>query len=178
MEDTAQVKDQSETVEITVVPGVPPETFINPGVGEPPKPPIEPPRPIGRPCEYCKRKEEIDKVTADYLASAKRPIKPIIPFIQELVMILDVDIDTVHDWAAKKMRGGKLEHPDFSRAVKSLLNIQQLRLLNRTLGRFSPAGAIFQLKANHGMIETEKRLLGGLTNEPLEIVFTEEVKNE
>jgi hypothetical protein len=65
-------------------------------------------------------------------------------------------------------------HAELHESVNKLLQLQKQFLLNHSLFNNQVAGAIFQLKANHGMIETEKRILAGSVNEPLEIIITEE----
>ncbi|MHB9161692.1 MAG: hypothetical protein ACYC6W_12525 [Nitrosotalea sp.] len=129
----------------------------------------------GAPCEYCPNKESILKITNEYLAKCES-IKGVsgVPFIEALQLKLKCDDETILEWAKRKTREGKLEHPDFNAAIKRLKIMQRLGLLEKTLGRFNPTGAIFQLKVNHGMIETEKRILAGDSHEPLEIIITEE----
>ena len=99
--------------------------------------------------------------------------KATIPFIEELAMILDRDDETIQLWAEKE-KDGVLEHPELHESIKQLMNIQKLRLKQRTLGRYNPTGAIFQLKANHGMIETEKKIVSGDGNTPLLIELVPE----
>ena len=128
----------------------------------------------GVPCQYCLNKDKIQKTTEDYLLNC-RTAKPIrMPYIQELADILDCDKQQIRDWQLKKNDKDELEHPDFDLAVKKLWNLQELRLLSRTLGRYNPTGAIFQLKVNHKYIETEKKLLANDNNEPLRIEFVDE----
>lgn len=129
--------------------------------------------PSGRPCEYCSRKEEIIKITENYLDTANRKEKPQVVYINELALLLGCDKETIVDWAHKKTKAGELEHPEFYRLENKLEMCQELRLQQRLLGRFSPVGAMFLLKTKHGYIETEKRILGGDTKEPLEIILTE-----
>lgn len=133
---------------------------------------------VGRPCEYCQRKEEVQKIAEAYYKRFKdvRATKPQVPYIQELALELDIDRDIIHDWAEKKTQSGELEHPDFNRTIKNIKTLQELLLLKRTMGRYNPTGAIFQLKTNHKYIETEKQILAGSDNpkEKLEIVFVNE----
>lgn len=120
----------------------------------------------GRPCGYCSDLR-IQEVTDKYIQDCNSPTKPKIPYVQELAMILDTWADMLEDWTDKKDDKGELEHPKFNQSIRRLKNIQQLRLLERTLGRFNPTGAIFQLKVNHKYIETEKKLLVGDPDNPL-----------
>lgn len=140
----------------------------------------------GRPCEYCKDKDEIDRKTKEYLDECESKTKPKIPFIQELAMILDCgDKYTITDWADKRIKDSQgkqtetLEHPEFSLAIKKLRNMQETRLLQRTLGRYNPTGAIFQLKTNHRYIETEKQILAGdKDSAPIQVEIIEEEKKK
>lgn len=128
----------------------------------------------GRPCEYCKDKDKIQMVVDDYIKKHRNfGEKASIPFIEELAMILDRDDETIQLWAEKETEG-VLEHPELNASIKVLMNIQKLRLKQRTLGRYNPTGAIFQLKANHGLIETEKKVLTGDGNSPLLIELVPE----
>lgn len=141
-----------------------------------------PSKPKHRPCSYCADKDKYQSLVEDYLKKcrAKTGEKVQIPFIQEIADIFDVDRDTINDWANKKIldsqgkQTDELEHPDFFRTIKKIKNLQELRLLQRTLGRFNPTGAIFQLKTNHGYIETEKKVVTGDAAEPLMIEIISE----
>lgn len=133
--------------------------------------------PGGRPCEYCLRKDEINKISGEYLQSAreaKLAKKAFIPYLQELADMLDCDSDRVSLWANKKTSTDELEHEEFHGIVKKLNNFKEWMLLQRTTGRFNPTGAIFQLKTKHGYIETEKQMLVGDKNEPINITIVEE----
>lgn len=129
----------------------------------------------GRPCEYCKDKEKIQMVVETYMKKHQTfGEKASIPFIEELAMILERDDETIEIWARKADKDGILEHPELHEAIKRLMNVQKLRLLQRTLGRYNPTGAIFQLKTNHGFMETEKKILAGDANGPLLIELVPE----
>lgn len=138
----------------------------------------------GRPCTFCQDSEKYLALTRDYVEKSEKKTgeKVAIPFMEELALILHKDCDTLKNWADKKIgENNELEHPEFNDLYTRILLIQKVRLLQRTLGRFNPTGAIFQLKANHGMMETEKKVIGGVTNEPLLIEFVGEkptVKND
>lgn len=137
--------------------------------------PKSPPVPgAGRKCYYCENKEKVQRVVDDYLEKHQTfGEKASIPFIEELAMILKRNASRINDWVIKKDEEGKPEHPDLINSIDRLKNIQKLRLLQRTLGRYNPTGAIFQLKANHGLIETEKKVLTGDSREPLLIELIE-----
>lgn len=71
------------------------------------------------------------------------------PFIEELAKNLVVTGTTIVDWSNK--------HDEFKEVYDLIVQSQRLALLKATLGKkFNVAGAIFQLKANHGMIETSR----------------------
>lgn len=131
----------------------------------------------GRPCEFCANKEELLEKTRKYIESGKGE-RPKVLFLNELALILDHHRETIMEWANKKTQNDILEHPEFSDMVKSIEEMQELRLQQRILGRYNPTGAIFLLKTKHGYIETEKKILGGDTKDPLEIIITEAKKNE
>ena len=129
--------------------------------------------PGGRPTKY--NQEILDKTNAYYLmyaeaeelieknvvtkdadgneVVAKRWVQnPLIykpPYIEELSLLLDIDDDTINRW--------KKKHPEFYATIKKIVKLQKVRLLNSTMNKNSNVGAIFQLKCNHDMIETEKR---------------------
>lgn len=80
-----------------------------------------------------------------------------IPFIEELALTLDVNDDSIVEWA-------KL-HDEFSATVKKLKLLQKLRLKRGALEKWlHPSISIFLLKANHGMSEDEK-----VTVEPMTV---------
>lgn len=124
----------------------------------------------GRPCKYCKRKEELQLKADQYLnlCLEVRNTKPIIPFIEELAIMLDTYDENIVNWSNKKDERDELEHPEFFTTIRKLKNLQKLLLLKRTLGRYNPTGAIHQLKVNYGMIETGKHILTGSMDESVQ----------
>lgn len=125
----------------------------------------------GRPCKFCERKIEILGITEKYLESGKTE-KPKVLFLNELAMILGIHSETILNWKNKTIgKSDKLEHPEFSRLIKMLEEMQELRLQQRLLGRFQPTGAMFLLKTKHNYIETEKRMLVGGGNEDKELTI-------
>lgn len=101
-------------------------------------------------------KEKLDKAWKYYE-------KADFPFIEELAKNLGVTGTTIVDWSNK--------HKEFKEIYDLIVQSQKLALLKASLGKkFNVSGAIFQLKANHGMIETEKQLhehSGNLTIQPI-----------
>lgn len=96
------------------------------------------PRKEGRPTKY---KPEYVKVARDYIDSVS------IPYVQQLALNLDVDIDTILESWTKMDK-------EFFRTIKRLKTKQELGLL--TEETINPTMRIFQLKCNHGYIETSK----------------------
>ncbi len=127
----------------------------------------------GRPCDFCRDPQTILKKVKLYLEYCEGKVdgKMHIPFLQELCGYGYLEMLTTTMWDWVKSEDHKAEHAELSNAIKTLMERQQLRLLQRTLGAHNPVGAIFQLKANHGMIETEKKLLVGDKGAPLETVI-------
>lgn len=73
-----------------------------------------------------------------------------IPFVQELAYNLGVSKETVYQWVKTK--------PAFSDAIKRIESKQELGLLKGSLvNELNTTSAIFQLKCNHGYVETEKK---------------------
>lgn len=96
---------------------------------------------VGRPTKY-KGEETVQKVL-DYIDSA------LIPYKEEVSLMLEVDMETIYNWCDK--------HDEFLGAIKKLETKQKLALLKATMSRqVNGTGAIFQLKVNHGMIETQE----------------------
>jgi hypothetical protein len=98
---------------------------------------------VGQPTKY---NEAMQKIADDYLAQCRNANPPQIPFMEELALLCDVDDDTINEWTKV--------FPVFSATIKKIKGLQRLRLQQRSLGRVNPVGAIFLLKANHGMKET------------------------
>lgn len=126
----------------------------------------------GRPTKYS---EEMLIKANTYLSDC-RAGKVIFPFIEELALILDVDEDTVANWCKAKNEYGEPRFPEFFGAIKKLKTLQKLRLMQRILGRYNPSGGIFLLKALHGMVEEERRIIANKVNEPLVIEIVGEKK--
>lgn len=143
----------------------------------------------GKPCFFCRDKENILKKVELFSlwTRGKLPDKHLhMPYIQDLCDedYLDILVDTWNDWTREE--GDYAEHnaefhSELIRAKKKLFARTEGMLLKRTLAQ-NPTGAIFQLKVNHGYIETEKRILAGDQNNPvrekLEIEITQAKKYE
>lgn len=103
--------------------------------------------PFGRPTKY---NEEVQKKADNYINQFD--LNKDVPYIEELALLLDIDDETVTEWAKV--------NKDFSATVKRIKLMQRLRLQKISYDKeFTASGAIFQLKANHGMIETEKKIV-------------------
>lgn len=138
----------------------------------------------GRFCEFCPHGEEIlkkiDLYAAYCMGDVDEKMHP--PFLEELCgyKYLNILVADIYRWIdnAKPMPhdlNHKIElHSALADSVKRLVQYQKQFLLNHSLFNNQVSGAIFQLKANHGMIETEKRILAGDKDNKLEIIITEE----
>lgn len=98
---------------------------------------------IGRPTKYGPQVVEKANEYYERCLGAAKDSMDLIPFIEQLAVELDVDGDTVWEWDK--------QHPEFSEAIKKIKSLQKLRLQQRSLGTVNPTGAIFLLKANHGL---------------------------
>lgn len=124
----------------------------------------------GRPLKY---NDEILNKAITYL-NHHLTNKTTIPYIEELALECDLDDERLMEYASKRNPDKSVMFPEFHATIKKLKTLQRVRLLKETIKPY-PAGAIFQLKANHNMIETEKRMLVGDKNaEPISIMITEE----
>ena len=93
--------------------------------------------------------------------------KPRTPFIEELQLELDVDDDTIVEWAKK--------FPEFSATYNKLKLLYKLRLKQiLTKGKSNPLGPKFLLETEFNMIVSEKRILAGERNsDPLQVAIKE-----
>lgn len=118
-----------------------------------------------RPCEYCQNRVFIQQLTKRYMDECGLDRKPVkIPFLEELAIRLMHHSETILEWGKDEVH-----HKEFSESIRLLKTYQSLRLQQRVLGRFNPSGAISLLKWHHGMIETEKRILAGDRDEPMQL---------
>jgi hypothetical protein len=126
--------------------------------------------PAGRPSDY--RPEYVQKAK-DYIASCGREATEL-PTMEGLSHILGADDTTVQAWSEAKNPDGTLKNPEFLAALKDLKQSQKTQLMNDGLygGKdVNSTMAIFLLKVNHGMIETERKMLVGEKGaEPVQII--------
>ena len=81
-------------------------------------------------------------------------------------MQLGVNDDTLNEWCKAR--------EDFSATIKGIKDYQKMRLMgDGLLGKVNSTMAIFLLKANHNMIETQRIQNTGDETEPLTIIFTD-----
>jgi hypothetical protein len=120
----------------------------------------------GRPTKY---NSLFIKQIEEYLATCGRE-QTKLPKRVDIALLLGVDDETLIEWEKK--------YPEFSATLKKVDQTQLGELIDDGLfgGKEVNANvAIFLMKANHGMMETDKKIVTG-DNGPLEIVFTEDKK--
>lgn len=123
-------------------------------------------RPVGRPTKYS---EAVLVQLDDYLE--RFPIENTtgeLPTMEGFALHIGVNTDTIQEWQKK--------HPEFSVSIKRLMHIQKHRLVNDGLyggKEVNSTMAIFLLKANHGLIETEKQIHIGDKDNPLTVEYIE-----
>lgn len=130
-----------------------------------------------RPCEFCKRKEEILKITEEYLAPYLKSIstdKPTEPLKEILALKIGVSDRTVDRWVDKDTSDSDEDHSQFCHLISLLMTCAKAYNLRRLNGRYNARGAEFKLARMHGLIETSKTVHAGEVNEPLQIIITEE----
>ena len=121
--------------------------------------------PNGRPTKYKGEKTVLE--TKDYVD--EQVVTGKMPTIAGLAYELGLDKDTINEWSK--------EHESFSGAIKRLKAFQEDYLIKGGLsGVRNTAMSIFLLKANHGMVETEKRQVEHSGN--VNIVFHESLKQD
>lgn len=103
-------------------------------------------RPEGRPTKY---NDGMLQRAKSYLKTCTVQNK--LPLIEELARILEIDDETISEWCNV--------NPEFSATIKRLRLLQKEKIILRGFGAKNPTFSIFMLKANHGMMETEKQVL-------------------
>lgn len=129
------------------------------------------PNKVGRPSEY--KSSYIDKVDQYLLTTGREQTE--LPTIEGFAKYLDVDSDSINNWAKK--------HDDFSVRIKRIFEYQKNQLMNDGLygGKdVNAAMAIFLLKVNHGLTEQSKLDLTsqGQKIEPTQIIIVEDKQEE
>lgn len=107
---------------------------------------------MARPTKYspelCQKLFEYAKTTTDA-----------IPTLEGFAAFIEVDPDTITNWQA--------EHKEFFGAVKSVMGIQKVKLIDCGLkGEYNPAVTIFLLKNNHGMTDKLQQEVSGPNGGP------------
>ena len=114
---------------------------------------------MGRPTKYRPR---FIKTARNYLEECKNQKK--IPFLEELASKIKVTERTLSNWGEA--------NEGFLQAVEEIMDHQRMAI--KVMGLKSPSMLIFLLKANHGMMRTEKRQHEGPNGGPVEsIIFTD-----
>ncbi len=84
------------------------------------------------------------------------------PLLEELARLCDVHGETLENWSE--------ENEEFFETIKKIKELQKERIIQRGFSATNPTFSIFMLKANHGFIESEKRILSGEKNaEPIQV---------
>lgn len=112
----------------------------------------------GRPTKYD---ETVITITKEYIDSCGREATEL-PTIEGLAHRLGINTDTINEWTKT--------YEDFSAAIKELKERQKNQLINDGMyggKEVNSTMAIFLLKANHDMIETERKMLVGKDGESL-----------
>jgi hypothetical protein len=129
--------------------------------------------PGGRPSKYD---PSFIQVAQTYIDSCGREATEL-PTIEGLALTIGVDDTTLLKWGD--------EHEEFLATLKELKEKQKAQLVNDGMyggKEVNSTMAIFLLKCNHGMIETERKLLGNLDGTNLkgliEVTYEKENKAE
>ena len=114
--------------------------------------------PAGQPRKFYKEKVLSDKVEK-YFKSRENPKKPLT--IMGMCVYLKIHIDTYTEYL-----NGTYDDVEegiyFSQVLKMAKNRVAADVMEQAmLGKYNPAVCIFNLKANHDMVETERRELTG-----------------
>lgn len=120
--------------------------------------------PAGRPTKYS---EEILAKAQAYLQECLDIVNSF-PSVEGLSIRLGITDETVNEWTKEK--------PEFSAAVKVIKLLQKERLQSQGLhNRVNATMAIFLLKANHGLVDTQRTELtgkdGGAVDQNLSVTY-------
>ncbi len=114
----------------------------------------------GRPTKYD---PSMIGIAEEYIASCSRE-QTALPTIEGLALKLGIDDEQVSIYAEA--------NPDFSATIKGLKAKQKDQLINDGMyggKEVNSTMAIFLLKANHNMIETERKEFVGKNGEPIQL---------
>ena len=124
---------------------------------------------MGRPTDYDKNIDYVQKAN-EYLQTCGRE-QTKLPKVEEFCEYIGIDDDTAVEWCKK------YKSSNFSAAIKRIKTVQKGELIDDGLfggKEVNPGMAIFLLKANHGMIETEKKVIAGDNKSPFEVRIVED----
>lgn len=95
----------------------------------------------------CQDEEgEFHKTRGEKSDSYERTLTVRLPKIEDLVLILDVSVDTINQWEKEK--------PEFSETLTKIRKEQHKRLVENALsGKYNPVIAKLMLSSNHGYKE-------------------------
>jgi hypothetical protein len=140
----------------------------------------------GRPTKYDPK--FVDKVYK-YLRDCKGR-RRMLPKRVDVALLLDVDEDTLNNWANARYPldhedpelRGELKYPEFLGALSRVDSQQKSQLIDHGLyglnGKYLNSRLFeFLLERNHGMLRTERTILAGDKDEPIQIIITEEDKS-
>lgn len=127
----------------------------------------------GRPSKLTQ--DVLDKTLAYFERKKSRKEAP---YVEELAVYeLDVSTETIRNWCKKvenkddykRLRPAQKKlHSEFFGTIKKLSDMQLFHYKVRGLKDGRNSVAIFLMKANHGMIETNKTQLSGPNDGPIE----------
>ena len=116
---------------------------------------------LGRPTKYDPAMNDL----VDAFLEQHTREQTSLPTLEGWADHLGVNADTVHEW--------KKKYPKFSESIKKILGTQRSQLMIDGMyggKEVNSTMAIFLLKANHGFMETDKRILAGdSTADPIKI---------
>lgn len=94
---------------------------------------------------------------------------PRTPLMEELELELDISDDTIINWAKDP------EKKEFLATYNKIKKLYRMRLKQILIkGKSNPLGPKFLLEVDHGLISSEKKILTGEAQAPLQIEITEE----
>lgn len=133
--------------------------------------------PGGRPTKY---KKKYIKMVDEYLKTCGKQNEKL-PKKSEYARYIGVNDNTLDNWCNEKDEEGNPVHPEFLCAIKRIEEAQKEQLMDDGMyggKEVNSTMAIFLLKCNHGMIETDKHIHEGELNTPLVIIDQREKKQD